>query len=152
MYHQNPVEEPVRLQLKPHLILKRHHRGQSTVEFILMMFVFTVVMAAFMSTTFFAAQGLLTRYVAYMGARGYMAYSNTPYGDKWKEGVRTIERIVPNRLGPAIASQSGDGVVVNIRVRELFPALRIIGETGTAEVNPKASLGTEPRLSGDNTL
>ena len=81
-----------------------------------------------------------------------MAYSNTPYGDNWKRGVETIGKIVPNRLGPAVASPSGDGVVVDMKIQELFPALRIIGKTGTADVHVKASLGTEPTLSGDNTL
>ena len=116
-----------------------------------MIIVIMIVTLSFMSITFLGAQGYLTKFASYTGARGYLAYSNG-FGDGWREGARQNSELIINREGEADIQRVGTGVKVKIMVQELFPVLKIYGPDGVMELEATTDLGEEDPMDGDNVL
>lgn len=126
-------------------------KGQSTVEFALMIIMIMLVIMSFMSLSFLGAQGIMTKFASYTGARGYLAYSSG-FGDNWQDGVRQNAGLIFfSRSEPSI-EQKGEGVKVSIQVQELFPVLGVFSQNGLVELESTTELGQETEMSGDNVL
>lgn len=130
---------------------RRGHSGQAAVEFALMITLIMIVLLSFLSITFLGAQGYLTKFASYTGARGYLAYSNG-FGEGWRDGARQNSELIINRDGEANIQRVGTGVRVKIMVQELFPVLKIYGPGGVMELEATTDLGEEDPMDGDNVL
>ena len=145
------TRSPGRIEAKSRSTSCRRQSGQAAVEFALMIIVIMIVTLSFMSITFLGAQGYLTKFASYTGARGYLAYSNG-FGDGWREGARQNSELIINREGEADIQRVGTGVKVKIMVQELFPVLKIYGPDGVMELEATTDLGEEDPMDGDNVL
>jgi hypothetical protein len=122
-------------------------RGQTTIEFMLMMVVLLLLALVFVNLSFFGSDLLLARYGAFQMARGYLCRDTA-----WSEnGTYVYQMMITAPAGTGVAaSDLGDGVRMKMTLREMLGLGLLFGDSGKTSVEREVRLGKEPALSGDN--
>ncbi len=136
-------------------------RGLAAVEFMLIMSLLMLVFLAIFSTFFLGVDLLVTRYGAFMGARGLLSGDGIPgaQGD-WEEAAEAVGDMafnVDRRPGvnsvQAVKVCGGDGVELRVQVREYFQNDAMFGGASGLQVSRQCCLGRfSARFIGDNAM
>ncbi len=118
-------------------------RGQSTIEFMLMMVIILFMLLAFVNLSFFASDLLLARFASFQAARGYLCRDSG-----WADNAAHVRQMMITAEGDMAASGLGDGAGIKVDLRETVDLGLLF--SGKTSVERQAKLGKEPDLWGDN--
>lgn len=130
--------------------LRADQRGQSAVEFMLVMPLLIMVLLVVFSMFFLTMDLLLVRYGAFVGARGVQS------GDRlWAEGAEGVGNMAYNvdrwyGGGPVAASLAcgGDGASLRVGVAAFFAHDPVFGGLLTKDLTRECCLGRPPLSEG----